>query len=302
MKVLVTGSRGFIGSHFVDRYQGSEILTLSEETRLGKRVDEDPEVCWLLDQSTVVVHLAGLAHGNYSQEELLAHNHDATISLAKEAAKRGNRRFIYISSVSVYGSGPHPQVYREDSNISITPGVYSKANTEDELFRIARSSSMEVVVLRSPLVYGPGVKANFLNLLELCRKNYPLPFNLVNNCRSFVYVKNLVDCIVLCIDHEEAAGNIFLVSDMDDVSLKYLVSKIRALNGRSPNLWSVPPVVLEFLAKVIGKEEMLTKLIGDFSIDSSKISRVLGWNPQYSFDDGITETVCHYTKRLISHD
>ncbi|MFH1900881.1 MAG: NAD-dependent epimerase/dehydratase family protein [Candidatus Omnitrophota bacterium] len=166
-----------------------------------------------------------------------------------------------------------------------------KREAEDSLKRIAAETGLQTVILRLPLVYGPGVKANFRNLIKIASSGLPLPFKGINNRRSFLYVGNLVDAIGVCIEHPKAAGETFLVSDGQDVSTPDLIRMIAHAMGKKAVLFSLPHGILKALCKIAGKGEEVEKLTGSLLVDSSKIRNLLGWNPPFTIEEGVKETV-----------
>ena len=170
---------------------------------------------------------------------------------------------------------------------------------EHALQKLALEIDIEVVIIRPPLVYGAGVKANFFNLLKLSDTKFPLPFACVNNKRSMVYVENLVDFIIRCIDHPKAANQTFLVSDGEDLSLKSLITYIRKAMGRSAWLLPVPVGLFKMVGKLTKKSDVADRLVGDLQIDSSKANELLEWVAPYSVEQGIAETVSDFINRKV---
>jgi nucleoside-diphosphate-sugar epimerase len=297
MEVLVTGDRGFIGSHLVSRCDKYFLKTLPEYIRLGPESEHDSRIGYLMESGSVVIHLAGLAHEHYSDDQLFSINHEGTLALARLSASRRVSRFIYLSTVSVYGDGPHAERYTENSALPENTGCYSRFETEVALIQLSIATDMELVIIRSPLVYGPGVKANFFSLLTIACKSFPLPFGSVNNRRSMIYVGNLVDFIFKCIDHPAAINQIFLVSDGEDVSLRSLITLIRSEFGNSSRLLPIPIALFKLVGICSGKKHVIDRLVGDLQVDSSKSRNLLGWVPPYSVEEGIAATVQDFKNR-----
>ena len=170
----------------------------------------------------------------------------------------------------------------------------SKAEAEKALLDISEQSSMEIVIIRPPLVYGPGVKANFYDLLKLSTTKLPLPFGCVNNKRSVIYIENLVDVIVECATHPAAANQIFFVSDSESISISGLIKKIRLSIGRAVWLLPAPVFILRFLGLCFGKSKQVNRLVDDLLVDSSKVKKLLHWTPPYTVSEGIQVTVEHF--------
>jgi nucleoside-diphosphate-sugar epimerase len=238
-----------------------------------------------------VIHSAGIAHaknGNNSDNEQYRQvNVGGTEGLAVQAAKAGIKRFIFISSVKVNGEGVlRPYTEKDQPDPKDIYGI-SKLQAEDALSRIAAETGLQTVILRPPLVYGAGVKANFKQLIELVNRRLPLPFGGLNNRRSFLYVGNLADAISACIQHPLASGETFLLSDGQDVSTSGLIRMIASGMGRRVVLFSLPPVILKILFRIAGKAETVEKLSGTFLVDASKIRNLLGWKAPFTMEEGL---------------
>lgn len=312
MRTLITGSNGFIGKELC--------LYLSREghyVRGGVRRKEEnirgactdfvvtgdigPATDWslVLEGIDSIVHLAGRVHvtRDTSKEpmaEFRKVNVSGTEGLARQAAKAGVKRFIFVSSVKVNGEG-RPEPYREDDS-SKPQDAYgiSKLEAEQVLARVSADTGMSVVILRLPLVYGQGVKANFRSLFKLSASGLPLPFKAIDNRRSFLYLGNLVDAIDLCLNHPRAAGETFMVSDGQDVSTPDLIRTIASAMNKRVRLFSVSKAILRGVCGFLGKREGIEKLIGSLIVDSSKIRNTLGWHPPFTLEDGICETARYY--------
>ncbi len=264
--------------------------------------DIGPQTDWgraLVDVDTVV-HLASRAHvmrevADDPEDEYRRVNVAGTERLAAMAADAGVRRFIYLSSVKVNGERTVAAPFTE-SDVPYPEDVYGrfKLETEDRLRRVAGFSKLEVVIIRPPLVYGPGVKANFLRLMEWIWRGVPLPLKKVSNRRSLIYVGNLVDAIIACVEHPAATGKTFLVSDNEDVSTPELIRRMAHALGRPARLFPCPPALLHAGARLTGRQEAAERLLGSLVVDSSKIRRELGWKPPYTMEQGLAETARWY--------
>lgn len=290
MAVVLTGAGGFVGSQ-LKRYlfaQGVEVLVLSRNA----------ESAPLLARANVVVHLAARVHVMHEDSvaplaEFRQTNVLATLALARKAAAAGVTRFVFISSVKV--NGESTAVGRQFSELDAPNpedayGI-SKLEAELALRALAAKTGMEVVIIRPPLVYGPGVKANFAALMRAVTCGWPLPFGSIQNSRSFVGLDNLVDFIYCCMTHPAAANETFLVSDGRDVSSAQLVRELAAAAGVKPNLWSVPQWVLELGAGMVGKGDAVQRLCGNLQVDISKAQTLLGWTPPVSMKEGLKKAV-----------
>ncbi len=308
---LITGAGGFIGTAL-----NLALTGLHRPTRRAFRIrqgngDPDNLVVGNLDEHTdwqralegvdAVIHLAGRAHvmrdtATDSLAEYRLINVQATAKLAMDAAKQGVRRLVYLSSVKVNGertTDDHPFSEIDTPHPEDAYGR-SKLEAEQALRDIADETGLEVVILRPPLVYGPGVKGNFLRMIRLIDRGVPLPLASINNRRSLIYIGNLVDAIITCLDVPAAAGKIFLVSDGEDVSTPNLIRKLAGAMGRPSRLMSCPPTLLHIGAALLGKRAAAMRLTGSLAVDSARIRNELSWKPRYSIDQGLNETAGWY--------
>jgi len=314
MTILVTGADGFVGSALCDRLRSEPLTVRSVVRRLKRWSDRDLNVAigdisagtdWALELKDVtqVVHLAARVHVmNDSSPDALAEfshmNVANTLNLASQAAAAGVRRFVFLSSIKVNGEctllmSPFTS---DDLPAPEDPYGISKYEAEQGLRQIEAGSGMEVVVLRPPLVYGPGVKGNFLRLMQAIDKRRPLPLGAIHNQRSLIYLGNLVDAIRLCITHPNVAGKTFLVSDGDDVSTPELVRRIGAALGRRPFLLPVPVSWMRWAGRVLGKQAAVDRLLGSLCVDITPLCEELGWTPPYTMQAGLEATAQWYRK------
>lgn len=303
--ILVTGSSGFVGSAVCCelKLRGRCLLRAVR----GHEISDDPAVVvgdidskmdWstALNDVGAVVHLAARVHQMCDTAvdplaEFRKMNVGATRRLAEAAAQAGVKRFVFLSSVKVNGDvtetngGP----FRE-ANLPHPEDAYAVSKWEAELVlrEIEQKSSMEVVIIRPPLIYGPGVKANFLKLIQLIDRGIPLPFGCIQNRRSLLSLSNLVDLIYSCLEHPAAAGETFLVSDGDDVSTPELVRRIASALGRPARLLPVPEWMMKMGGNVVGKTDQVKRLTASLQIDSSKVQQVLAWEPPLKMAEEMT--------------
>ena len=219
-------------------------------------------------------------------------NVESTMNLARQAASLGVKRFVFVSSVKVNGELTERDMPFQADDIPnpLDPYGVSKLEAEIGLMRLAKETGMEVVIVRPPLIYGPGVKANFLSMINILDKGLPLPFGNVSNKRSLVFIDNLVDLLIRVIDHPKAAGQVFLVSDDHDVSITTLLKSMSSALGKKARLIPVPMCVLKAIFYLIGKPGLAQRLLGSLCLDISKTKELLNWNPPISFEEGLSRT------------
>jgi len=250
----------------------------------------------------VIVHLAARVHVMHDTvaDPLAAFrevNVSGTERLIQMATTAGVKRLIYISSIKVNGEeSPTPYSELDTPNPRDAYAV-SKWEAEQVLDQSVADKGLEVVIIRPPLVYGPGVKANLFRLISLVNRGIPLPLAGVNNLRSFIYVGNLVDAIETCVSHPEAAGQTYLVNDGTDVSTPELIRRIAKALGKTARLLPCPTNMMRMAAKLIGKSAEMERLLGSLTADTSKIRRQLGWQAPYTMDQGLRETAAWFLKK-----
>jgi nucleoside-diphosphate-sugar epimerase len=318
MRVLVTGANGFVGSALISALVKKTGITVIAATRKSQikfpkdvvasfidSIEESQDWTAALDKVEVVIHCAARVHviKNQSEDEIGEFhriNVLGTINLARQAARARVKRFIFLSSVKVNGELtqfgaiffadqiPHPK----------DPYGISKMDAENALRLLGIETSMEMVIVRPPLVYGPGVKANFLSMMNWLQKGIPLPLGgVTKNRRSFVFLGNLVDMLITCINHPAAANQTFLVSDGEDLSTAELLARMALALGRPSKLIPLPAALVILGAKLVGRVGVAHRLCGSLQVDIEKTKNMLGWLPPVSLDEGLSQTAAYFLEK-----
>ena len=316
--LLVTGGTGFLGRALLQKLlvSGRHPLIaavrrkntgLPAEVKLESVNELGPSADWsaCLQEVGVVIHCAARAHVMKEEtgDPLLEYrrvNVQGTLVLAEQAAKAGVRRFVYISSIKVNGERTESNTPFHAEDILAPEDAYgiSKLEAEQGLTKLAQETGMEVVIIRPPLVYGPGVKGNFASMVRWVRKGTPLPLGVANNRRSLIALENLVDFIALCADPERsprAANEVFLISDGEDVSTTELLRKVASAYNVVPRLLPIPVFWLQIAVRLLGKRAEVDRLLGSLVVDSSKARDLLGWKPVVSMDKQLKIMALHDT-------
>lgn len=311
--VLVTGANGFVGRHLCRQLveAGKKVTAcVREQSDISSVADLDgslkilrvssleasPDLSRALENMDVVIHLAGRAHVMHETvsdplREFRKINVRGTENLVRVARDCGVRRFIYISSVKVNGEFTNGKPFCADDSFGYhDPYGQSKWEAEECLRQLAEATGMEWVVVRPPLVYGPGVRANFLSLLKFIVRGIPLPVGGLNNRRSLVSVYNLSSLLCAILDHPGAANNRFLVSDQEDVSTPELVRQIANCMHRSPRIISCPKSALMFAGSVLRRQEVVQRLCSSLVVDREKVRKLIGWSAPMTLHRGLEHT------------
>lgn len=317
LNVLLTGATGFVGRGVLARLCAEPglrtrvaVRRMPEELPAGvdcvriERLSIDQDWGDALKDIDVVIHAAARVHVMEERAadplaEFRAANVEATRHLARQAVAAGVKRFVYLSSIKVNGEETEPgHPYRADSPAQPRdPYGQSKLEAERALFDIAGETGLEVVVVRPPLVYGPGVKANFASLMGALQRRLPLPFAAIDNRRSLVARDNLADLLLLCSRHPAAAGRVFLVSDDRDLSTAQLCRELSVALAVRPRLLPIPPFMLRLLGLLTGRGRQIQRLLGSLQVDISATRQILGWVPPVSTEQALRETARWYRER-----
>lgn len=312
--VLVTGGSGFVGRALVDRLVRdrrhrvrvavrrpvNDLDAQVEQVRIG---DLDGSTEWraAVEGADAIVHAAARVHVMHDSalDPLRAFrtvNVDGTLHLAQTAAAAGVRRLVFLSSIKVNGESTPPgrPFHAEDAPAPRDPYGVSKREAEEGLRALARKGSLQVVIVRAPLVYGPGVKANFAALMRLLCSGIPLPLGSIDNRRTLVALDNLVDLLVTCIEHPAAGNETFLAGDQEDLSTTDLLRRLGVALGRPARLVPVPPRWVEFAAGLVGRRAVADRLCGSLQVDIGKATSLLGWRPPLPVDAALRQTAAQF--------
>ena len=304
--ILITGYSGFVGQHLLN-----DINHLHKIKLLGRSKDKNNHDCYTanidsnsdysnaLKNVDIVIHMAARVHVMNDNSidplgEFRAVNTAGTINLAKQAADAGVKRFIFISSIKVNGESTSNTSPFQSSDVPKPEDPYgiSKSEAEEQLIELGRERGLEIVIIRPPLVYGEGVKANFASLFKFVGKRVPLPFRAItNNKRSLVSVYNLVDLIKVCVDHPNAANQIFLVSDDKDISTSEMVALMAKVQGFPNYSLPLPVWCFHLIGKLLSKKDVIDRLVGSLQVDITHTKNTLNWTPPFSIEEGFAKCI-----------
>jgi len=300
--IAITGYTGFVGQHLLELLNTTDCLLLGRNPlanysrfyEFDLSQTNDLDLVSKLSKVDVLVHIAARVHimnddSTDPLAEFRAINTDGTLNLAKQAAQAGVKRFIIVSSIKVNGESTTNQTPFTAINTPHPDDPYgiSKAEAEQQLLELGKKTGMEIVIIRPPLVYGEGVKANFASLMRFVGKGLPLPFRAIkNNKRSLVSVYNLVDLIKVCIEHPKAANQVFLASDDYDLSTAEMVALMAKVQGKKNLALPVPVWCFKLAGKLLNKNDVIDRLTGSLQLDITHTKKTLDWAPPYSVEHG----------------
>ena len=311
-KILITGANGFIGKNLIEAlsttdYKINAAIRQSANAKFINRkapvimpiekIDQATNWDSALDGVDIVIHTAARVHQmqDRSEDPMIEYrnvNRDGTLHLLSEANKMGIKHFVFLSSIKVNGESTTATPFIEEQMVNPDdPYGLSKWEAEQGIIEFCQTHSIQYTIIRLPLVYGCGVKANFANLLDKVKRRYFLPLGNIGNQRSFLYIGNLTAAIQKIIENPNAKNQTYLLSDNDDLSTASLVKKIAQAYGVKPRLLNIPISLLTLLGKLTGKSKAISRLTSSLQIDSSKIRQQLDWQPPYTVVSGLQEMI-----------
>jgi UDP-glucose 4-epimerase len=300
--IAITGYSGFVGQQLLKQLPAEKCLLMGRVKpqanykfcQFELSSNEYLDLISSLNRVNTLVHIAARVHIMNDESlnpitEFRAINTRGTLNLAIQAAQAGVKRFIFVSSIKVNGESTTDKrpFTANDKPAPVDPYGISKAEAEQQLLELGNKTGMEIVIIRPPLVYGEGVKANFASLMRFVGKGLPLPFRAIkNNERSLVSVYNLVDLIKVCIEHPKAANQIFLVSDDHNLSTAEMVSLMAKVQGKRNFAIPVPIWCFKFAGELLNKTDVVDRLTGSLQLDITHTKKTLDWTPPYSVEHG----------------
>ncbi|NJB67042.1 nucleoside-diphosphate-sugar epimerase [Desulfobaculum xiamenense] len=321
--ICVTGANGFVGRHLLRlltsrghtvraavRLAMAPILPPAEDIHYQQSAcgNVGPDTDWsaFLEGADCVVHLAARVHVMHDshpdpESAFREVNVLGTKRLAEQAADAGVRRLVFVSTAKVNGEGRAAPYTPADAPAPDDAYARSKHQAEMALAEVCARTGLECVIVRPPLVYGPGVGANFLRLMRAVDNGLPLPLGAIHNRRSLLFSGNLADVLATCAAHPNAAGHTFLASDGEDVSTPDLIRRIARALGRRARLWNIPPSLLALAAALTGRGPAIRRLTGSLAVDASALRDGIGWTPPFSLDQGLAETADWFIRSRRMH-
>ncbi len=311
--IVVTGANGFVGRAVCNQLQSQgyfirKVVRFSSnkthnEIEIGD-ISADTNWHGVLKGASTVIHCAARVHVMREsaldpQSEYRDVNVAGTLRLARQALEAGIKRFIFLSTIKVNGESSQLGTPFNPGQIPdpVDPYAVSKYEAEIGLMALSEDTDLEVVIIRSPLVYGPGVKGNFLSMIKWLWTGIPLPLGgVTNNRRSLIFIDNLVDVILICMKHHAAVNQTFMVSDDEDLSTSDLLTRMNLELGQPSTIMSVPTSFIILLAKISGKTEIARRLCDSLQVDIKKTKDLLGWVPPISVNEGLRQTAAYFLK------
>lgn len=312
MNVLVTGANGFVGKALCEAllenghrviaiYRSQQKVTVGVSPHFISDINAKTDWSEVLSNVDVVVHLAARVHvmNDIAENPLMEFrkiNVDASLNLANQAILAGVKRFIYLSSIKVNGEFTLADKPFTETDIANPQDAYaiSKHEAELALWGVCQHNNMELVIIRPPLIYGAGVKANFANMMRVVKRRIPLPLGKIHNQRSFIYVNNLTSLIIRCVEHTAAANQLFLASDNCDLSTTDLLTRCAKALAVKSRLIPIPQKMIEMAAAMLGKRDFAQRLCGNLQVNSAKARNLLAWQPPFTIDQGLKATAMNF--------
>jgi len=307
MRVAITGSNGFIGQNLCNALKNNshkirQLVRYDQHNSIDSfsvgDISHNTDWSKALEDVDCIIHCAGLAHNLHRSKNLNLTSFEeinvlGTINLAEQASRLGVNRMVFLSSLKVNGDLTTTDRPFTEKSIPKPRGEYaqSKWDAEQKLREISSTSKLDVITVRPPLVYGPGVKANFLYLLKAVSLGLPLPLGSIDNRRSFISVDNLTDFLIACITKPEARGKTFLVSDDEDISTSYLIESMAKLMNKPSRLFYLPKKFMHLGGFLINKENMIRSLVDSLQVDISYTKKTLSWEPKYTLQESLKNTI-----------
>ncbi len=297
---MITGADGFIGSNLCSSLEKEKNLKLNPVTQdMVEKINKETDWGKYLSGGDTIIHLAGIAHKKAGKEEIKSVNIEGTEKLCSDAARFGVKKIIFLSSAKVNGEKSQRPFKESDEEKPQDIYGWSKFEAENRIREICNNTSLDYVIIRPPLVYGPNVKANFLKLIKAVNKKIPLPFRGLDNKRSYIGIDNLIFFLKKCIENEAANNETFFISDDRDLSTMELVEIIGEKLKKKPRIFKLPGFSKEIIMFLPVLKNFYSKLADSFQVDISKAQDYLNWEPAISVEKGIEKTVLDFKEKQL---